>query len=279
MVRNYDASRQSLYQPGAATDFFEHGIPPTEVALCAEMSRLAYVKEPARLETYLARAGFALQQTLGYGTGGTQVFMATATDASGQETLLVAFRGTEGDDWDDLQTDANCRMVAWQAGMGKVHAGFAAALQDNGVLDVVRDYVASKPAARVLLTGHSLGAALATLAASIIHPAYLYTFGCPRVGDKVFAEALRSVRHQRYVDCCDLVTDVPPEWLGYVHVGELHYIARNGQVLDSPDAALIAHDRRQATLAYWLHYALLPHNVWVRRLADHAPINYVTALR
>src|SRR2546430_3865218 len=40
-----------------------------------------------------------------------------------------------------------------------------------------------------------------------------------------------DVDHGRYVDCCDLVTRVPPEFLGYVHVGALRYIDRNGTVL------------------------------------------------
>lgn len=278
----YDASRESLYHPGAATDFFRYGRPQAEAALCAEMSRLAYVKAPEQLKGYLALAGFVLQKTIGYGQRGTQAFIATSTPTSGQETVLVAFRGTEGDDLDDLLADARCLLVAWpdaQGTKGQVHAGFAAALLENGVLDTLRDYLGGKQQARILFTGHSLGAALATLAASIIQPAYLYTFGSPRVGNRAFAAAVRGIQHERYVGCCDLVTGIPPEALfGYVHVGTLHYINRAGQRLDSPAAGVIAHDRLLATLFYWFHYAFLPNNVWVRRLADHAPVNYVSGV-
>jgi hypothetical protein len=277
MTRNYDASRQSLYHPGTATDFFQGRMSASEAILCAEMARLAYVKEPERLESYLARAGFHLQNTFGYGGRGTQVFIAT-TSVAGQETVVMAFRGTEVDDFDDALADGNCLMVQWQS--GRVHQGFAAALQANGVLDALRGYVASKPQARLLLTGHSLGAALATLAASVIPPAGLYTFGSPRVGDQAFADSLRNVVHERYVDCCDLVTNVPlpVPLLHYVHSGHLRYIDRNGQVLDQPSTKLMLRDCMRATLDYWLRYALLPGNVWVRRLADHAPVNYLTAL-
>ena len=42
----YDASRKSLYHPGDADNFFQFGFALTdEKVLCAEMSRLAYVKE------------------------------------------------------------------------------------------------------------------------------------------------------------------------------------------------------------------------------------------
>lgn len=277
MTSNYDASRQSLYHPGAATDFFQTGKPASEAALCAEMARLAYVKEPERLENYLARAGFSLQRTFGYGDHGTQAFIAIGS-ASGQETVVVAFRGTEVDDFKDALADVNCIMVDWRE--GRVHQGFATTLQANGVLDALQEYVASKPQACLLLTGHSLGAALATLTASVIPPACLYTFGSPRVGDQAFADSLHVVVHERYVNCCDLVTGVPLGTLlwPYVHAGHLRYIDSEGQVLDEPSTKVMFRDCIRATLVYWRRYALLPGNVWVRRLADHAPVNYVSAL-
>ena len=46
----YDASRSSLYHPGDAVNFFQFGDTiHNEDALCAEMSRLAYVKEEVLL--------------------------------------------------------------------------------------------------------------------------------------------------------------------------------------------------------------------------------------
>ena len=276
----YDASRASLYHPGAATDFFQYGLPPTEAALCAEMSRLAYVKAPDRLASYLARADFVLQETFGYGKSGTQAFIATSTAPGGQAIVLAAFRGTEGDDFSDLRADAQCLTTLWQGGQGgRVHAGFAAAWSEHDVVAALHQHLACQLRPRLLLTGHSLGAALATLTASAISPDYLYTFGSPRVGDQAFAATLRGIAHDRYVDCCDLVTQVPPAGLlGYTHIGSLHYINKKGQVWVAPDKPAIRHDRLLATAHYWLHYAILPHTVWMRRLADHAPINYVSGV-
>ena len=73
----YDSSRKSLYLPGNADDFFQLGSITSDAALCAEMARLAYVKEESRLKEYLQRANFELSFSSGYGFGGTQMFIAT----------------------------------------------------------------------------------------------------------------------------------------------------------------------------------------------------------
>lgn len=289
----YDATRESLYHPGNASDFFQlgphadWGNEGDDAALCAEMSRLAYVKDESLVVRYLARAGFQEVLALGYGSGGTQLFIAKKQDAN---LFVVAFRGTEPDDPSDLFTDADFRQVSWafekNPPMGKVHKGFADALLygDNGnnILNkVVGRLGTSMPEKRVLLTGHSLGAALATLAASWMPDASLYTFGSPRVGDNDFAEYMNRVKHARYVDCCDLVTRVPPDkFMGYKHTGALHYITQGGEVklLQNDDDPIIESDRDSAAKKYLVDYALFPGTVWVRELADHAPINYVSGV-
>ena len=164
----YDASRESLYHPGEAVDFFQHGPIENDAVLCAEMSRLAYVKDESRLAEYLDRAGFQLDQAIGYDSGGTQVFIASK---QGDNLAVAAFRGTEPDDPSDLFTDANFVLTPWPdnsgRSLGQVHEGFATALQNNDILGKVITCLDSMvPSTRVLLTGHSLGAALATLTAS-----------------------------------------------------------------------------------------------------------------
>jgi predicted lipase len=78
------------------------------------------------------------------------------------------------------------------------------------------------PNAKVFITGHSLGGALATLYATMLHCsgetemtskiAAVYTFGQPRVGDIGFANYARRKfdnRYYRVVYCNDMVPRVP----------------------------------------------------------------------
>jgi hypothetical protein len=261
----YARSRQALYRPGEATDFFSLGGSSGDAALCVEMARLAYVKAEPALRLFLARAGFDLAAFMT--RAGSQGFVAE--DAS---TVVVAFRGSEPDDSGDLLADADLRLTPWPAG-GRVHAGFARALQ--AVWEEVRPSIA--PGKRLLFSGHSLGAALATLASTLVRPAALYTFGSPRVGDDAFVRAADLVDHYRYVDCCDGVCDVPPEPLGYRHCGRALFIDRHGAIHGAHTSEQMNEERRAAARAYVLHLNVLT-QVALRQLADHAPLNYSSAV-
>ena len=75
----------------------------------------------------------------------------------------------------------------------------------------------------VTVTGHSLGAALATLLAAHLGPlcAYCETFEGPRVGDQAFCQWMdgRVSSHFRDVIIGDVVPHAPPEALRYGHAG------------------------------------------------------------
>ena len=291
----YDATRKSLYNPGDAVNFFQFGsaLIQSDDALCAEMARLAYVKEISRLEDYLARARYELHWNIGYSNRGTQLFIAKTKLESGGYKIIVSFRGTEPDDPSDLVADAVLLKTPWfdVAGNngGLVHKGFAEALLNDAVNGNVLSQIKQQlddlvsQAASILLTGHSLGAALALLTAScfnestLLEKLHTYTFGAPRVGDEAFSTSVANDKHQRYVNCCDLVTRIPTESLGFFHNGTLHYLDRNGKA-QSCSEAVIAEDRLAATAAYLYEYSCLGGTVWARELADHSPMNYVSAV-
>ena len=78
--------------------------------------------------------------------------------------MIVAFRGTEPNQWKDLVTDMQAHQVE-MGDTGRVHAGFQSGLLDvwNQMLPELLRLSASGKS--VWMTGHSLGGALAVLAA------------------------------------------------------------------------------------------------------------------
>lgn len=171
--------------------------------------------------------------------GGTECYVA-----HNEEFAIVAFRGTEaraldegspGADFSnvvtDVVTDARIKLVDSGQG-GKVHEGFKTGLDQ--VWDKLCPHLSSLAAdgKKLWFTGHSLGAALATLAADRFgNVSGLYTYGSPRVGDESFAEDF-WVPTYRFVNNNDVVGRVPPPPL-FVHVGELKYIDHEGRIHDN----------------------------------------------
>lgn len=290
----YSTDPNDLFHPGRAQNFFDpqHGDVPSDEALCAEMARLAYLRhedpgEHDRLEAILRdRAGFELGPC--FNKSGTQGFATTGSSPSGDRVTVVAFRGSEPDEPADLRQDVRFWPSSWGDG-ARVHTGFAEAL--GFIRDQFLGVIWGVPN-RLLLTGHSLGAGIAVLAASLV-PAdrrgqtLLCTFGCPRVGDERFGASLAGLKHLRYAGACDLVTWVPPAALTpYRHHGIFRCIDHEGQPHELGSGET-AHDaaaslRKQASCTQMslieIAHRLIARQVPVNELSDHAPINYMSAL-
>ena len=182
-----------------------------------------------------AKAGFDAQLI---DVSGVQCYVAANTDAA-----IVAFRGTQPDQWSDIFDDAFAVLVPGHRKGTAVHAGFKLAL--DRVWPKLEPLLTQlMKTRRIWLTGHSLGAALATLAADRCpDPAGVLTVGSPRIGDPHFSDQFNTrfaSRALRYVNNTDVVTHVPPPLpLPYKHVGELHHIDRNGQI--GPDPRSLSH--------------------------------------
>ena len=78
------------------------------------------------------------------------------------KNACVAFRGTEPTAWSDIKADLKIRRVKVPTGF--VHRGFRDALDE--VWSDVAEWLRKQKKEHVFFTGHSLGGALATLAAS-----------------------------------------------------------------------------------------------------------------
>jgi predicted lipase len=274
----YDASRTSLYTP-CQYPFFNGWKPKTDEALCSELSRLAYCEKDSISKTLtvagLSLVGEPIRESDGRGTFG---FVAR-----NQDKAILAFRGTQSDDPTDLADDADFFHESWTMAdtqVVNVHCGFARALSRvwNQVEDRLKDLKLP-----LLATGHSLGAALACLAASRLSTQKLITFGGPRVGDAQFCK-LMSKRTQtlRYQNCCDVVCQMPPAagkaLPGYDHFGSLQYIDRNGDFIPNVRESDARSDQLEAHVDYIAEYSWRISMVSWRGMADHAPINYVSVL-
>jgi len=273
---SYDASRSALYKPERSEPQPDFSAGWRVDCIAAELSRLAYYRfeqgDGPRLDATLTSAGFAKPATFEFAATSAEAIATTMPDG----TALVAFRGTQPGNLKDLVADVRSNPVAFEPG-GRVHAGFLAAYQS--IAQKIADWLAATEHRRLVLTGHSLGAAMATLAAATRPAARLVTFGSPLVGDTAFARLFAGHAVRRYVDCTDFVTSVPPRLFGYVHIAPELYIDRLGAVHDTPPPELVTDDRRAARRAYPLDHAWqVWRNVMVRDLADHAPINYISGV-
>ena len=141
--------------------------------------------------------------------------------------LIYVFRGTEPTEFADIKADLRFHKVQ-SDGIGKVHRGF------KGALDVLWDDISYHHKKHIegrnlYLSGHSLGAALATIAASRIGDENTigYTYGSPRVGNTTFKKAF-TPKFFRFRNNNDIVTRNPFEFVGFDHVGHLNYFDNKG---------------------------------------------------
>jgi triacylglycerol lipase len=190
-------------------------------------------------------------------TAGTDTQLAILEDTS-QQVGTIVFRGSSSDrDWTtNLETDIReqdwsreakeeyreeMRSVAatvkeerdlmYPSTYGtptnpvKMHSGFVSAYLS--VRDDIHKHVQDHAAQRYRVTGHSLGAALATLCAVDLQYNFgdriaieAYSFGSPRVGNPAFVESYnrRVPDSWRVVNGWDAVAGLPAPWQGYRHV-------------------------------------------------------------
>ena len=165
--------------------------------LCARISELAYLDDP-RPGLLGLETGFDLVRK--YDVAETQAILVT-----NYVLVVLAFRGTEPDKWRDWRTDLAYIKTDFPGG-GRVHQGFRMAL--DHIWDAVEADLADLAYPKVY-TGHSAGAALALEAAVLRPPRETHVFGCPRVGNRAFADRLPEGT-VRYENWFDVVTFVPP---------------------------------------------------------------------
>jgi hypothetical protein len=151
--------------------------------------------------------------------------------------FVVAIRGTQSI-WEWMQ-DARFLQVdcPFAVGAGKTEDGFAAVYMSMNVnpaggprvVDALRTLLAPVPNATLSITGHSLGAGLATLLAldvvennAFAKPSVV-TLASPLVGDTQFARTYNAEvpNTWRIANWVDAVTKLPPSLWNYDHADQL----------------------------------------------------------
>lgn len=150
--------------------------------------------------------------------------------------FIVVCRGTEVKQFSDVRADLGIARTT--IGKLKLHIGF------NHYVDHIWEniFAQGKRACwqekAVWLTGHSLGAAMATILAyrfathdNLATPKALFTYGSPRVGNRAFVNYTNtlSYEHHRWVNDGDIITKIPfAPW--FYHSGTMHHIDAEGYV-------------------------------------------------
>ena len=233
--------------------------------LFAELSMIAYLT-PKETEKAAKRLGFT--KTVFYNNDGSQAY--SFTNAS---DIVIAFRGTEPNEWNDIKADMNATKALAET-VGHVHRGFKKEVDD--VWPQLEEMLISRKQnldKKLWFTGHSLGGAMASICAGrclLSHidtqPEQVHTFGSPRVGTKRYINHAK-VDYYRWVNNNDIVTRAPPAWLGYRHSGKEMYLDADGKIKEL--------NAVQRKADHWKGFVLGLKNKKIDHFSDHLIDHYV----
>ncbi|OQS01413.1 lipase [Achlya hypogyna] len=184
--------------------------------------------------------------------------------------IVIAFRGSmDVKNWLDNLSFLKTRPWAALPDV-YVHQGFYWVYESiaKQLLTAVRKLRESYPQAPIVVTGHSLGAAVAAITTVDLATSHnitvrqLVTFGEPRVGTKSFVAHLLSIVPYlaRVTHWRDIVPHVPFHWLGYVHGPQEIWYAEDSAIYklcdptDGEDAQCNNQFRATASIADHLVY-------------------------
>lgn len=187
----------------------------------ANISAITY-EDPKESKNKFKSFGFTIVEF--FNIDGAQAYLLKDMN----DIHVLSFRGTEVTQKSDVLADLKAGKNIEACG-GKVHVGFKGEI--NKVWPAIEKAIAGIDT--LYITGHSLGAAMATIAASRVQSKVtaLVTFGSPRVGNQEFIDNL-NITHYRVQNNCDDVTKVPFRLMGFRHHGTHKYMNFYGEFRD-----------------------------------------------
>ncbi|HIF51158.1 MAG TPA: lipase family protein [Thiotrichaceae bacterium] len=251
----------------------------------SKASRLIY--HPDLFDNSDINLGSFKYESLGYiDNKDTSTQVAILKIISDTPALVIVFRGT--DEIEDWHTNIHAYQTSFN-NTGKVHAGFKKAYLSirSELFNYLKNY--NIP---IFITGHSLGAALATLASSEIcnnnNFDSCYTFGSPRVGNPAFSNSINCAQIYRVINNCDIVTAVPLDFsvIKYIHVGCPYLINDEGDLISNMNDVEIYNYKKDRlyNLKEYAKSKFLSKSFSSLKYdlpafhADHSPLNYVIGL-
>ncbi len=298
----YDSSWRSLSRPGAAGDLFQPVLsphtprPPFQPEAVdfspgnawwfSELCRLSYRKgeeeagtaalTPSRAELL---AGVGFREICFISGSSSQCMLAAVPAEGGAGAYILAFRGS--DRFENWLSNLSAIQAKWPGG-GMVHYGFKK--EFDRVWPMV-DECLPKTDVPLFFTGHSLGGAMAILAAARRPPAAVYTYGAPRAGDRTFVRRLSSIPIHQFVCHQDMVPRMPPSRIpfDFHHAGQIYHLSPGDT--DSPQASSgrkspfprTSPDPGSPTSRFAAAAASLS-GLIPGFLTDHSPVNYTLGL-
>ncbi|KEY69353.1 hypothetical protein S7711_08111 [Stachybotrys chartarum IBT 7711] len=148
------------------------------------------------------------------------------------------------------------------------HWGFWTSWVDSRgpVLQAVRTAVAKNPGFRIAFTGHSLGGAIASLAAAELrdngYNIDLYTFSAPSFGDETLSTYITNQAggNYRITHYNDPVPRVPPMLIGYAHLSPEYYVSTPALTpVTTADIRVCAGIRNSDCNGAWIIVDILAH--------------------
>ena len=199
----------------------------------------------------------------------TQGFVATKG-----KSIYVVWRGSESKK--DFQNDASIDKVPFIEDGEKVHIGFKycweSVIGDTyDAIDTALEMLAGETT-NIVVSGHSLGGAVATLYAYSIKKHYPHynvsstTIGSPRVGNKTFKENYDNsdIDTLRIVHNNDLVTHTP--YIRFYHVNHQVRLDNNGNRLKND----------KSLKSFWLYLKSIFSG---KNIKDHMGDGYMEAIQ
>jgi triacylglycerol lipase len=268
-----DTSWNALLRPWISSRYFDAPCPPlfeTGAPDCSlinawwlcELARLIYRQGPDEIgpEAQLPSRseilnGVGLLEVETFSSGTNHCALVESRRAASRPFAALVFRGTCG--FEGWLSNLKAVQTCWPGG-GSVHSGFKA---DFLKLWEKIESTLLKIDLPLYFTGHSLGGALAVLAASVFPAEAVYTFGAPKTGDAVFAESLKNARIYRFENDRDIITTVPPSAIpfDFCHCGT---------------PVCLKDDMRTGLVSGSVRGLTDPPEF----LSDHAPVNYTIRL-